>query len=253
MNSVTLSTPGTPWSAKLIWSDMTEGPMNQIKTVDSAADLKRGYNLAKFIRAIDAKVWRVVFPHLEHGTAIKFVNYHNAALGHLECDGLITAVPDVVLTVNFADCPSVVLFSAKDGVLCLLHAGWRGVSDGIVERAIELLGHYDVHPTSLQAYVGPSARRCCYEVGADVARKVSGLEYEGVSDEGKVMLHLPNIIGARLIARGVLIDQVTQQGDCTICTRNNLNLLAYYSWRRMGGPGEVLKTNIFTATLKQNS
>ncbi|HEY4329016.1 MAG TPA: laccase domain-containing protein, partial [Phycisphaerae bacterium] len=46
--------------------------------------------------------------------------------GQLSADGLVAAVPGVLLTVRVADCVPVLLASEDGRVVAAVHAGWRG-------------------------------------------------------------------------------------------------------------------------------
>jgi len=50
--------------------------------------------------------------------------------------------------------------------LALVHAGWRGLADGIVAETVRTLGG-----GPLAAAVGPAIGPCCYEVGPEVAER----------------------------------------------------------------------------------
>lgn len=77
-----------------------------------------------------------------------------------EGDALVTAEPGVVLGILTADCAPVLL--AGGGRVGAAHAGWRGLVGGVVERTLERMGGAD------RAWIGPSIRACCYEVGPEV-------------------------------------------------------------------------------------
>ena len=67
-----------------------------------------------------------------------------------------------------ADCVPIAIARA-DGdapALALLHAGWRGLSEGVVRAGVDAIG-----AGRLAAIVGPSIGPCCYEVGPEVARQ----------------------------------------------------------------------------------
>ncbi|NIP77956.1 MAG: hypothetical protein GWM90_01630, partial [Gemmatimonadetes bacterium] len=55
-------------------------------------------------------------------------------------DGHMTGAPDLLMAVTVADCVPVYLVDPAERVAALLHAGWRGVAAGILERAFEALG-----------------------------------------------------------------------------------------------------------------
>ncbi|MGH9541939.1 MAG: peptidoglycan editing factor PgeF [Terriglobales bacterium] len=85
-------------------------------------------------------------------------------------DGLFTSDSGVLLAVRVADCVPILLADAERRAIAAVHAGWRGTVARIVEKAVgELRAHYGSDPRQLRAAIGPSIRRCCYQVGDEVA------------------------------------------------------------------------------------
>jgi YfiH family protein len=80
-------------------------------------------------------------------------------------DGLWTDERDLPLLAMSADCLPIAV-AATDGTprLAVLHAGWRGLAEGVVGAGVAALGD---GPKA--AVIGPAIGPCCYEVGADVA------------------------------------------------------------------------------------
>ena len=64
-----------------------------------------------------------------------------------------------------ADCLPVAIARANGAkpALAVLHVGWRGLLEGIVENGVAALGE-----GPLAAAVGPGIGPCCYEVGPEV-------------------------------------------------------------------------------------
>ncbi|MFN2617329.1 MAG: polyphenol oxidase family protein [Thermoleophilaceae bacterium] len=131
-------------------------------------------------------------------------------------DGHLTTAPGVGLLVLVADCLPVALAGA--GQAAILHCGWRGLAQGIIERA---LTRFEERPA---AAVGPGIGRCCYEVGQEVLDAFAGLE--GVA-EGR-MLDLRAVAERKLRAGGV--EDVQHVDQCTSCHPD-----LYFSHRRDGG------------------
>jgi purine-nucleoside/S-methyl-5'-thioadenosine phosphorylase / adenosine deaminase len=77
-------------------------------------------------------------------------------------DGQWTDDPQRTLAVLGADCIPVLI--SRPGRVGVVHAGWRGLIAGVVERAVAAVGGRPL------LFAGPSIGPCCYEVGADVAR-----------------------------------------------------------------------------------
>src|SRR5690606_2910974 len=74
-----------------------------------------------------------------------------------EADGMIVSWEDfnAPLVIKTADCLPIVIEGEKGVVF--LHAGWRGLAQGILERPeIDLIKPHHV-------YIGPSIQECCFE------------------------------------------------------------------------------------------
>ena len=81
------------------------------------------------------------------------------------CDGLWSDRRGQAMMLVTADCLPVALARA-DGkpAVAILHVGWRGVVEGILEAGVRALGE-----ASVAAAIGPGIGPCCYEVGEEVA------------------------------------------------------------------------------------
>ncbi|MCA9400837.1 MAG: polyphenol oxidase family protein [Candidatus Omnitrophica bacterium] len=84
----------------------------------------------------------------------------------VEGDGLITSLRHRPLMVRTADCLPVFIYHPKKRVIGLLHAGWKGVRAGILLKALHLFEcEFQADAAESHIYIGPSIRKCCYEVG----------------------------------------------------------------------------------------
>jgi YfiH family protein len=81
----------------------------------------------------------------------------------VEADAAVTSVPGAALAVQTADCVPIALAREDGTALAVLHAGWRGLLEGIVDAGVAALGG------TPRAAVGPAIGPCCYEVGPEVA------------------------------------------------------------------------------------
>jgi hypothetical protein len=82
-------------------------------------------------------------------------------------DGLWTDETGLPLLALAADCVPIALVRTNGDrpAAAVLHAGWRGLLDGIVEAGVAALGR-----RAAAAAIGPAIGPCCYEVGPEVAR-----------------------------------------------------------------------------------
>lgn len=129
------------------------------------------------------------------------------------CDGHLTAEPGIVLTISVADCVPVYVLDPGPPAVALLHAGWRGVTEGIVERGIEAaVDRMGSDPSDIHLHLGPAICGECYEVGPEVHRAL-GLE----EPPGPTPVDLREVVARRAGEAGVLPDRVERSTHCTRC------------------------------------
>ncbi len=87
----------------------------------------------------------------------------NAAAAAAEADAAITADADVPCAVLTADCLPILLCAADGSEVAAVHAGWRGLAAGVLERTIAAMS---VQPA--MAWLGPAISQAAYEVGGEV-------------------------------------------------------------------------------------
>jgi hypothetical protein len=122
-----------------------------------------------------------------------------------------------------ADCLPIAV--AGGGAVAMLHAGWRGLAEGVLAegvRAVRELGR----DGPLEAAIGPGAGGCCYEVGEEVHRQFASY---GERVRKGSNLDLKAIARAQLERAGVQTVHDVQL--CTICSSPEL----FFSHRRDRG------------------
>lgn len=80
-------------------------------------------------------------------------------------DGCFTEVSGQACAVMTADCLPVLFCNRQGSRVAAVHAGWRGLADGILARAVE--GFSD-KPADVLVYLGPAISQAAFEVGVDV-------------------------------------------------------------------------------------
>jgi polyphenol oxidase len=152
-----------------------------------------------------------------HGSRVERRAGPDGALS--EADGQATAARCLAALVLTADCLPVAVVGER--AVAMLHAGWRGLAEGVLEEGVEALRELG-DDGALQAAIGPGAGGCCYEVGPEVHRAFGHEAPQGPID-------LKAIAAERLRAAGVA--QVHDVGLCTMCSDPEL----FFSHRRDGG------------------
>jgi polyphenol oxidase len=89
--------------------------------------------------------------------------------GQMSADGMVAAVPGVLLTVRVADCVPILLASGDGRIVAAVHAGWRGIVGDIAGRAIRVMIEAGAKPQQIFAAIGPGISAEHFEVGQEVA------------------------------------------------------------------------------------
>ena len=85
--------------------------------------------------------------------------------GEQQADAAFTTQSDIVLAILTADCLPILLCADDGSEIGAIHAGWRGLSAGIVESTIARLR---TPRSKLLAWMGPAIGGVSYEVGGEV-------------------------------------------------------------------------------------
>jgi polyphenol oxidase len=161
-----------------------------------------------------------------HGAAVARVRVVPPVDGSVipaETDGQATALREVGTMVLTADCLPIAI--AASGAVSMVHAGWRGLSAGVLAEGVAAVRELG-GSGPLVAAIGPGAGPCCYEVGEEVHAAFSQLG--PVVREGR-NLDLKAVARSELRRAGV--EEVHDCGLCTICSERSL----FYSHRRDNG------------------
>jgi YfiH family protein len=197
------------------------------------------HNRASVAAAIGATP---VYLNQVHGAAVVRLRARDAlpdAQVHT-ADASITTAPGIACTAQVADCLPV-LFAAPAGrAVGAAHAGWRGLSLGVLEATVQQLCEAaSCEPAELHAWLGACIGPRRFEVGADVlqafgadpARCDAALFVPG--KPGKWLANLPQLARGRLHAAGVR--SVSGGEWCTVEQRSR-----FFSFRRDGVTGRMV-------------
>ena len=158
----------------------------------------------------------------------------------IEADAAVTNRPNEVLAILTADCMPVLFASNDGGLIGAAHAGWRGLSEGILENTVTAILELAPHLSSADicVWLGPAIGPTAFEVGEDVFEifnKQDGpLSSKAfipiVNSPGKYLANLYLLAQSRLNRVGVT--QVQGGEFCTYC-----DPIQFFSYRRDGETG----------------
>jgi YfiH family protein len=197
-------------------------------------------NRRLFAQAIDATP---VFLRQVHGTGVVRVDAASARADAPTADASWTDTPGVACAVLVSDCLPVLLAAPQARAVGAAHAGWRGLSAGVVERCVEAVCRAAAcGPQLLVAWLGPCIGPDAFEVGADVLsafgvepapRDQPRFRYAPRADgDPRWRADLAGLARERLSAVGVV--RVSGGQWCTVQDRSR-----FFSFRRDGVTGRM--------------
>ncbi len=151
-----------------------------------------------------------------------------------QADASFATRAGTVCVVMTADCLPVLLCDLRGTVVSAVHAGWRGLCDGILEQAVKAM---NVPSQSLIAWLGPAIGPQAFEVGDDVyaafiARQPQAAAAFKTGSPGKWLADI--YLLARLRLEAVNVTEVYGGNWCT-----HSDSQRFFSFRRDGNTGRM--------------
>jgi YfiH family protein len=156
-----------------------------------------------------------------------------------EADGIWTVTSGMRIGVKTADCLPITLYSQTSDFIAVLHAGWRGLTSGIIQQAINISTKKGQPVETMSAFLGPCISLARFEIGPEVVEAFSAktmglsenqLAYclsKGVGDRWHGDLAMAAV--AVLFNCGINPSNIDVLRDCTVESKNN-----WASFRRDG-------------------
>ncbi|MDO4223508.1 MAG: peptidoglycan editing factor PgeF [Acinetobacter sp.] len=147
-------------------------------------------------------------------------------------DGLVTSQRGHALMILTADCLPIALGNADGSEIANLHAGWRGLAQGMIEHTLA-----QMKTPAQWAYLGAAISQQCFEVGQDVKdafiQRYADVEsaFLWQAHTGKYYADLYAI--ARFILQKHGVTTIIGGEQCTYQSTD------YYSYRRQAHTGRM--------------
>ena len=154
----------------------------------------------------------------------------------LNCDASYTYKEKVVCAVRTADCLPIFLTNFDGSFVALIHAGWKGLLNGVIEKTIDKINS----SSEIIVWLGPCISQELFEVGNDVyslfINKDSNTKKAFKLLKNRYYLDLAGT--ARLKLNHLNIDNISGAGVtedfCTFSDQKN-----FFSYRRDGNTGRM--------------
>lgn len=159
-------------------------------------------------------------------------------------DAVWTDKPNQPLAVLTADCLPILLASKQGNLVAAIHAGWRGLAQGIIQHTLAALPEKS---ENLTAWIGPAISQEFFQVGVEVKQEFveqnpSWKQFFKPDLEGKFLADLPAIAEDILQEVGV-VSQSAEQVKSNLCTFSDER---FYSYRKSGETGRIASIIMLT-------
>ena len=143
-------------------------------------------------------------------------------------DGIINFGGDLVCSIKVADCLPIFFVNNISKTIGVVHAGWRGLSFGIIEEYINNIKLNGERATDNYVFIGPSIQKCCFKIQDDVFGQFDS-SYVSKLDEIHYKVDLQNWAMSKLLKLKINKDKIFISNNCTYCFEEK-----YDSFRREG-------------------
>jgi YfiH family protein len=205
----------------------TDYPLKDAQTVGEVAPGK-----SLFLAALGIPPERVVqLKQIHSDRVVKIDDNYNHGTTPAQADGIQLGRAGFFAVIRTADCAPIIAVHPATRSVCALHAGWRGTLNRITMKALtRFLLETKAGPGELIVAIGPSIRRCCYEVGPEVLEQFEKAGHDMNRIASGRRLDIAEANRAQVEELG--IKRFLDSGMCTAC-RTDL----FYSYRREGKTG----------------
>ncbi len=177
-----------------------------------------------------SKFKQIYMPVQKHTDRVKLLLSLDDLKTSAVADAVVTNLPGVLIGIKTADCVPILLSTTMGSPVAAVHAGWRGTAMGILKKTIAtMINRFSVSADDILIAIGPSIRACCYEVGQEVAEKISLVAESGeyiIKTKDKLFVDLARANIAQALLMGVPEKNIWDSGECTCCQQHR-----FYSYR----------------------
>jgi len=170
-----------------------------------------------------------------HSTILLKLN--NQTEQDIEADASWTTQKSVSCVVMTADCLPLLITDKQGSFVSAIHAGWRGLCDGIIEKTVtKICNELNLQSNELLVWLGPCIGKTVFEVGSEVRDEF--INHDANAQQAFTVFQDRYLADLHQLARLRLaefnIAEITSSEHCTF-----LEAELFYSYRRDGKTGRM--------------
>lgn len=148
-----------------------------------------------------------------------------------ETDGLITNIPNIILSTTNADCILFLLFDPINKVIANVHSGWRGTLQEIILNTVKQMKK--IHHSNMEdiiCCICPSIRKCHFEVDKEV-KDLFYNKFQYLPNINEIIektgnkYHIDTILLNKtlLLKLGLKEENIIDSNICSVCHSDQIN------------------------------
>lgn len=186
-------------------------------------------NRQRFLDQLGIAMDDIVLGRQTHSDTVEVVTIKHKSLAKSNespfrsADTLVTAKPDIYLTLFTADCLPIFIADQHSNNIAAIHAGWRGLAKDIIQKTLSKMRGLGSMENDLLVWIGPHIKVCHYLLDP----KSSSYEEkkQAFGDQADVIarrnnqefLDLTKVAMRQLETAGIAKEQIEVSTDCTAC------------------------------------
>lgn len=196
-------------------------------------------NRQRILTAFSAQVDRCIVPQQLHGNTVVSMSENASfeeaqAMAEQGADAVAIQATGISALLAYADCVPVIIV-APQGAFAVVHAGWRGVVNGVVVAAFAQLAHLvgkefdETFTRQCNVYFGPYIHAECFEVRSEV-HQVFVEKFGPSCAVGTTHIDMGKALRIALLGIGADDQRIVDAAQCSVCNNDR-----YFSYRAQNG------------------
>ena len=193
----------------------------------------------KLCKALNIDYKNTYRPCQTHTDTVKCVKDEEAGICTKEfkdVDALVTNKKDRILSISVADCIDIIFFDPVKRVIANTHSGWKGTYKLISNKTVEnMVDNYMCNPKDIICCIGPSIRKCHFEVDKDLAEKfyekfrylskIDEIISKGRQENGNQKYNIDTVLINKdtMLQIGLKEENIIDCGLCTVCNSDKFH------------------------------
>jgi YfiH family protein len=197
-------------------------------------------NRRKFLLKTGIDLGQCATVRLKHEDRIFTVTENNAGAGMRdlesapEADALITKEMGIGLFLMVADCAPALVYDPVKSVLALVHLGWRGVEEHLIQKVImRMVRDYGSKIEDMEILIGPAIQKESYKFEVPPQKEFPGWESYIFKDSDN-LYHVDFLS----YIKDQLLELKIKEGQFSVSSIDTFSSNEYFSHRRSELTGE---------------